>query len=60
MNGSKSTAVDQERMDQIRSEYEQRRIRELERGANLTLEQVFARSIEEEYDERTACAICTV
>jgi hypothetical protein len=47
-------------MDQIRSEYEQRRIRELERGANLTLEQVFARSIEEEYDERTACAICTV
>jgi 3'-phosphoadenosine 5'-phosphosulfate sulfotransferase (PAPS reductase)/FAD synthetase len=50
-----------ERMDSIRREHEKRRLEAIERGANLTLEQVFAaRASDEPTDDPAACAICTV
>lgn len=51
-----------ERMEQIREEHGRRRQWEAIRGANLTLEQVFALrdNTEDGADERSACAICTI
>lgn len=50
-----------DRMQRIRDEHERRKTQASIRGANLTLEQVFARSFEEEDQEsREACAICTI
>lgn len=50
-----------ERMEQIRHDHAKRRQRDIERRANLRLEQVFALVSEEESgDERAACAICTI
>ncbi len=50
-----------ERVEQIRRDYEKRRTRNFERGADLTLEQVFGRRLTEENSEDEAsCAICTI
>jgi 3'-phosphoadenosine 5'-phosphosulfate sulfotransferase (PAPS reductase)/FAD synthetase len=50
-----------ERMESIRREHEKRRLEAVERGANLTLEQVFAaRSNNEVAEDPSACAICTI
>lgn len=50
-----------ERVDQIRREHEKRRVRDFERGADLTLEQVFERRLgEEETADDASCAICTI
>jgi 3'-phosphoadenosine 5'-phosphosulfate sulfotransferase (PAPS reductase)/FAD synthetase len=51
-----------ERTQQIRDEHELRRRREVEHGANLRLEEVFAvgASDDEQGDDRSACAICTI
>ncbi len=50
-----------ERVQRIRDDYEKRKKDAVVRGANLTLEQVFAEpGDEEDVDGREACAICTI
>ncbi|MDX3965513.1 MAG: hypothetical protein QHD01_02800 [Bradyrhizobium sp.] len=47
-------------MLRIREEHERRRQQAIIRGADLTLEQVFAAGADQDDDSREACAICTI